>query len=112
MATTDYLQLNGQKILDEFRSGLPKFTKAQNVLTVKDDMLYMWDFQNSCIIVLNIKAARSKKNSDVPYQTLLPTRSPLFVPDALTINENNTLIIASGDTQYILPKYERIDMFF
>lgn len=66
---TDYLRLNDQKISKVIRDTLPKgIIKTQNVLTVKDDVLFVWNFQDSCVLALNLKATRSREGDHIRYQ--------------------------------------------
>lgn len=52
------------------KNGLPKkISKTLNVLTVKDDVLFTWDFQNHCVLTLNIKAARENKGVNCQVST-------------------------------------------
>lgn len=68
-STTDYLRLNEQKIFRNIRESLPKgIVKTQNLLTVRDDVLFVWNCQDSCILTLNVKAAKSREGDSVSYQ--------------------------------------------
>lgn len=97
MSATDYLRLSDHKIFKVFQEAAPsQFKKTQNILTVKDDILYMWSFQDNCVLTLNIKATRSRKASEAFYQTLLPTAPPIFTPEWLIVNESNTLLVVAG----------------
>lgn len=69
MSCTDYLRLNEQKIFKTVRETIPKgIVKTQNILTVKDDVLFVWNFQDSCVLTLNVKAAKSREGDNVSYQ--------------------------------------------
>lgn len=72
MNYTDYLRLNELKIFKNVRNSLPKgLTKSTNLLTVKDGVLYTWDFANNCVLTLNVKAARSREGDNVSHQVSL-----------------------------------------
>lgn len=72
MNFTDYLRLSEHKIFKAVSSTLPKdINKAQNVLIVKDDVLFTWDFQSNCVLTLNVKTARSREGDNVIYQVKL-----------------------------------------
>lgn len=59
MATTDFLKLHNHKLFKNVRETLPNNIKnTQNVLAIRDDVLYIWDFQDNCILTLNIKLSR------------------------------------------------------
>jgi hypothetical protein len=69
MNYTDYLRLNELKIFKSVRDHLPKgLTRSTNLLTVKDGVLYTWDFANNCVLTLNVKAARSRGGDNVSHQ--------------------------------------------
>jgi hypothetical protein len=69
MSATDFLHLNEHKIFKCVRETLPKDIKrTQNVLTIRDNVLYTWDFQDNCVLTLNVKAARSKDGDNVTHQ--------------------------------------------
>ncbi|XP_025831243.1 nuclear pore complex protein Nup88 [Agrilus planipennis] len=97
MSSTDYLNINDHKIFKNLRKTLPKsIDKVERLLTVNDDILYTWDFQDNCVLTLNIKAARSKEKDNVSHQTLLPNYPLLFTPEFLTTNSSNTLLAVAG----------------
>lgn len=69
MNSTDYLRLSEHKIFKNVRETLPKTLKnSSNLLTIKDGVLFTWDFANNCVLTLNIKAARSRDGDNVTHQ--------------------------------------------
>lgn len=69
MTSTDYLRLSEHKIFKAVRDTLPaNLRKTQNVLIIKDDVLFTWDFQSNCVLTLNVKTARSREGDNVAYQ--------------------------------------------
>lgn len=69
MSSTDYLRLNEHKIFRELADSLPKnISKTLNLLIVHDGVLFTWDFQNNCVLSLNVKAARSREGDKVIHQ--------------------------------------------
>ncbi|XP_072381629.1 nuclear pore complex protein Nup88 [Diabrotica undecimpunctata] len=99
MSSTDYLRLNEFKIFKELRESLPKTcTKTQNLITVHDNVLFTWDFQNHCVLSLNLKAARGKEGDNVIHQKLLPLHPPLFTPECVTVNQTGSLLAISGSS--------------
>lgn len=69
MSFTDYLRLAEHKIFKEACEILPKnVSKPLNLVTVRDSVLFTWDFSNNCVLSLNIKAARSKEGDNVIHQ--------------------------------------------
>lgn len=70
--SADYLHLNDHKIIKNIRESLPKgIVKTLNLLTVKDDVLFVWNCQDNCMLTLNVKAVRSKEGDSVNYQVSL-----------------------------------------
>jgi hypothetical protein len=99
MNYTDYLRLNELKIFKSVRDHLPKgLTRSTNLLTVKDGVLYTWDFANNCVLTLNVKAARSRGGDNVSHQNLLPLLPVLFQPEFLVANDSGTLLIVAGSS--------------
>lgn len=97
MSTTDFLRLSEHKLFRELKDSLSKTTsKTQNLLAVHDGILFTWDFQDNCILSLNIKAARSREGDQVIHQKLLPLNPPLFSPDLICVNEVGTLLLIAG----------------
>jgi hypothetical protein len=65
---TDPLGLNDKKLFKDLKNSLPKITKdTENILEIRDDILYVWNAEKCCIHTLNITEVRAK-NEDVPYQ--------------------------------------------
>lgn len=69
MNFTDYLRLSELKIFKNVRDTLPKgLNKSSNLLTIRDGVLYTWNFADNCILTLNLKAARSREGDNVTHQ--------------------------------------------
>lgn len=69
MSNTDFLRLNKHEIFENVRETLPKnIRKTQNVLIVKEDVLYTWDFQDNCLLTLNVKAVRNNPSEEIKHQ--------------------------------------------
>ncbi|KAK5638860.1 hypothetical protein RI129_013155 [Pyrocoelia pectoralis] len=97
MSLTDYLKLNKHKLFENLRKSLPSsIIKTQNVLTVNDGVLFVWDFQDNCVLTLNIKAVHSRNDESIPHQILLPTSSSRFSVELLRANSTNTLLVVAG----------------
>lgn len=95
MSATDFLNLNDREIFNVLRETLPNnFKKAHNLLTINDDYLFTWNFQDNCVLALNIKNVYDKSNDT--YQTLLPTSPPLFKPELMLVNDFTTLLVVAG----------------
>lgn len=61
---TDTFDFNEQKVFQKIKDNLPK-NETQNLLTVQDDLLCVWDSKNSSLLTLNWRAAKS---ADQNYQ--------------------------------------------
>ncbi|XP_019869929.2 nuclear pore complex protein Nup88 [Aethina tumida] len=97
MSSTDYLGLSDQKIFRDVADNFPKtLKKTVNALTIRDGVIFTWDYQNSCALSLNLKAARSRDGDNVQYQKLLPLGPPLFTPEFLVCNESCSLLAVFG----------------
>uniref|UniRef100_A0A1Y1L9A3 Nucleoporin Nup88 n=1 Tax=Photinus pyralis TaxID=7054 RepID=A0A1Y1L9A3_PHOPY len=97
MSLTDYLKLNKHKLFENLRKSLPaSIIKTQNVLTINDGVLFVWDFQDNCVLTLNVKAVHSRNDETVPHQILLPTVSSRFAVELLRANSSNTLLVVAG----------------
>lgn len=66
----NYLRLNDNKLIEIIRETLPKnINKTQNILTLKDDTLFTWDFQDNCVLTLNVKCVRNREgDNNVKHQ--------------------------------------------
>ncbi|XP_071057131.1 nuclear pore complex protein Nup88 [Onthophagus taurus] len=103
MSSTDFLQLNRHDIFKNLRETLPKnIATTKNVLVVKEDVLYTWDFQDNCLLTLNIKALRENDPETIKHQSLVTTSPPLFSPTSLVVNESNTLVVAVASTGVLI----------
>ncbi|XP_034952149.1 nuclear pore complex protein Nup88 [Chelonus insularis] len=96
---TDPLKLNDCKLFKELKNCLPKSEKeTQNILEIRDDILYIWNAYKCCIHTLNL--ALIDENTDVStisYQTLQPTDPPIFEITNLLINETATQLVLWGN---------------
>ncbi|XP_060532815.1 nuclear pore complex protein Nup88 [Cylas formicarius] len=97
MSLTDYLRLGECKIFKEACEGLPRnISRTLELVAVRDGVLFTWDFQNNCVLALNIKAARGKDGDNVIHQKLLPLHPPLFTPERILANETGTMLVVAG----------------
>lgn len=64
---TDPLRLNEERLFVDLVESLPKNIKdTRNILEIRDNMLYVWNPKEFCVMALNVAAARGKNY--VPYQ--------------------------------------------
>lgn len=72
MSTTDYFKLNSHKVFKKVRETLPKsIIRTQNVLTVHDDVLFTWDFQDSCVLTYNLKYSTQVDGQPINHQVII-----------------------------------------
>lgn len=79
---TDPLRLNEERLFVDLMESLPKNIKdTKNILEIRDNMLYVWNPKEFCVMALNVATARGKK--DVPYQVsqqhLIQTQIALYL---------------------------------
>lgn len=65
---TDPLCLNKHNLFLELKNGLSGNIKdTRNILEIRDNVLYVWNANDSCVMTLNVAASR-EKDGDVLYQ--------------------------------------------
>ncbi|GJQ81308.1 putative nuclear pore complex protein [Trypoxylus dichotomus] len=103
MISTDFLCLNDHQLFKDLRETLPKnIKKTQNIMCVKDDVLYTWDLQDNCILTLNIKAARSDESEGVIHQKVSWFKGPdLLLRIGLKLRSHVVECIAANG-EYVL----------
>lgn len=66
---TDPLCLNKHHLFQELKNGLSGNIKdTRNILEIRDNVLYVWNANDSCVMTLNVAASRGKEDEDVLYQ--------------------------------------------
>lgn len=66
---TDPLHLNDKRLFKELKRSLSGNAKeTQNILEIRDDVLYVWNADKCCVQTLNVGATRGKFDEDVTYQ--------------------------------------------
>lgn len=69
VSKTDSFGFNETKMFQVARDCSPDDHKhTQNLVESKDDMLYVWNAKNCCILVLNWRAAASRKQDELKHQ--------------------------------------------
>lgn len=69
MASTDFMELNRFEMFAKIRAGLSaKLRHSQHIIETKDDLLYAWDALESCLLVLNWRAALNQGHDKITYQ--------------------------------------------
>lgn len=65
---TDPLCLNKHRLFLELKNSLSGNIKdTRNILEIRDNVLYVWNANDSCVMTLNVAASR-EKDGDVLYQ--------------------------------------------
>ena len=75
MLDVDTFKWNKTELFQYLHKVAPKdFTETHNILEVKDDMLFVWNEVEKCLLSLNWRAsmASKAKTSSVPYQVSNP----------------------------------------
>ncbi|CAD1479267.1 unnamed protein product, partial [Heterotrigona itama] len=82
---TDPLRLNEERLFLDLMDSLPKDIKdTRNILEIRDNVLYVWNAKEYCVMTLNVTATRGE-NGNVPYQNMAqPNENPI-------VNEFNAL---------------------
>lgn len=69
---TDTLCLNDNRLFKKLKASLPSDGKeTQNIIEIRDDILYAWNADESCILTLNVGAMRGNIGGDVSYQVFI-----------------------------------------
>lgn len=99
MSLTDVLEVNKTELFAKIRNGLPIVPQTQNLLDCKDDLLYVWDSNDSCLLVTNWRAAsleQEPKRASVGFQTLIPSNTVGVHVDRILVSNEGSLVALSG----------------
>lgn len=66
MTDTDAFKLNNMKIFDVVKDCLPEC--AREICDVFEDLLFVWNYKDSNLLVVNWRAAQSKDVTMVKHQ--------------------------------------------
>lgn len=69
MTDTDAFKFTNLKIFDSIKENLPE--GARDVCDVFEDLVFVWNFKETNLFVVNWRAAQSKAVKDVKYQVRL-----------------------------------------
>ncbi|XP_065090306.1 nuclear pore complex protein Nup88-like isoform X2 [Ochlerotatus camptorhynchus] len=95
--STDSFGFNGMKIFEVARDCLPDDRKrTQNLVETKDDVLFVWNSKNCCVLTLNWRAASVKKDEQQKYQTLVPSAPQNFTVEKILPSTEATFLALSG----------------
>ncbi|XP_055641182.1 nuclear pore complex protein Nup88 [Toxorhynchites rutilus septentrionalis] len=97
MDSTDSFGFNGLKMFEVARECLPDDRKrTQNLLESKDDMLFVWNAKNCCVLSLNWMTANAKKDERQKYQTLIPSAPQNFTVEKILPSTEATFLALAG----------------
>ncbi|XP_053680044.1 nuclear pore complex protein Nup88 [Anopheles nili] len=94
---TDSFGFNETKFFQVARDCSPDDRKhTQNLVESKDDMLFVWNAKNCCVIVLNWRAAASRKHEELSHQTLIPSAPQNFTVEKILPSSDGTFLALAG----------------
>uniref|UniRef100_A0A1S4GB46 Uncharacterized protein n=1 Tax=Anopheles gambiae TaxID=7165 RepID=A0A1S4GB46_ANOGA len=97
VSKTDSFGFNETKMFQVARDCSPDDHKhTQNLVESKDDMLYVWNAKNCCILVLNWRAAASRKQDELKHQTLIPSAPQNFTVEKILPSTDGTFLALAG----------------
>lgn len=114
--TTDRLGLNNHRMFKTLRENMIALLGVQGIIACKDDILFVWDASNNCLLTLALKPFfRSVDRDSSKYQKLRPSYVPFENIGKIVISERCQQIALVSDTKlYIvdLPKRWGVDAEF
>ncbi|XP_058130723.1 nuclear pore complex protein Nup88 [Anopheles ziemanni] len=94
---TDSFGFNATKMFQVARDCFPDDHKhTQNLVESKDDMLFVWNAKNCCIMVLNWRAATSHKQEQLNHQTLIPSAPQNYTVEKILPSTDGTFLALAG----------------
>lgn len=97
VSSADSFGFNAMKIFEVARDCLPDDRKrTQNLVETKDDVLFVWNSKNCCVLTLNWRAASVKKDEQQKYQTLIPSAPQNFTVEKILPSTEGTFLALSG----------------
>ncbi|XP_050100888.1 nuclear pore complex protein Nup88 [Anopheles aquasalis] len=94
---TDSYGFNDMSIFHVARDCSPDDARhTQNLVESKDDMLFVWNAKNCCIMAMNWRAAASKKKDTLKHQTLIPASPQNFTVEKILPSTDGTFLALAG----------------
>uniref|UniRef100_A0A675B3N7 Uncharacterized protein n=1 Tax=Anopheles darlingi TaxID=43151 RepID=A0A675B3N7_ANODA len=94
---TDSYGFNEMSIFHVARDCSPDDARhTQNLVESKDDMLFVWNAKNCCIMAINWRAAASKKKDTLKHQTLIPSSPQNFTVEKILPSTDGTFLALAG----------------
>ncbi|XP_058060912.1 nuclear pore complex protein Nup88 [Anopheles bellator] len=109
MATkTDSYGFNEMTMFQVARDCSPDDHKhTQNLVESKDDMLFVWNAKNCCVMALNWRAAASKKQEPLKHQTLIPSAPQNFTAEKILPSTDGTFLALAGPNGFSIIELPR-----
>ncbi|XP_052868926.1 nuclear pore complex protein Nup88 [Anopheles cruzii] len=109
MATkTDSYGFNAMTMFQVARDCSPDDHKhTQNLVESKDDMLFVWNAKNCCVMTLNWRAAASKKQEPLKHQTLIPSAPQNFTVEKILPSTDGTFLALAGPNGFSIIELPR-----
>ncbi|XP_058448960.1 nuclear pore complex protein Nup88 [Malaya genurostris] len=96
-SATDSFGFNKLKLFQLARDCLPDDRKkTQNLVEIKDDMLFVWNQKNCCVLVLNWRVVNIRQHEREKYQMLIPSASQNFTVEKILPSTETTFLALSG----------------
>ncbi|XP_001358068.3 nuclear pore complex protein Nup88 [Drosophila pseudoobscura] len=94
----DCFELSKTKLFEKICNGLPIVQRTQNLLDCSDDLLFAWDANECCLLVMNWRSPLTVAEQDakVNYQTLVPSIPIILDVDRVTVSNECSLVALSG----------------
>lgn len=68
MAEIDAFRFSNLKIFEGIRESLPE--DSREIVDVYEDLLFLWNFKNNNLRVVNWRSAQAKDKTEVKYQVI------------------------------------------
>ncbi|CRK99463.1 CLUMA_CG012569, isoform A [Clunio marinus] len=92
MTDIDVFKFSNMKIFESIQENLPD--NAREICDVSEDLLFLWNYKESNLLVTNWRLAQSKSISK--FQTLVPLSTPNFVVSKVLVSFGGTFVCISG----------------
>lgn len=93
---TDTFRLESQPFFEHLRKVIPSdVANTMNLIECKDDMLFGWNPEDSCVIAFNWRLAQSKGDG-IQFQSLIPSTIIDFAVNKLMASHEGQFLAISG----------------
>ncbi|CAG9806139.1 unnamed protein product [Chironomus riparius] len=96
MLDTDFLKFSSLKVFDCVKDNLPD--DAREIAEVYEDLLFVWNFKNNNIKVVNWRATQTSSNTkkEIKHQLLIPSSIPNFSVSKIAVSFGGSYVSISG----------------